>query len=296
MFFMALYTILWSRKPTRRSLGFLAAMTLLAIPPFGIAGWGSPMTAAGLLFPSTGFIGLGLTIFLIAALAYHKWPRNAAIGLAVTFSIVGGISQGRFSPTSWQSTETQQEYGSITSRDSAYQFYSKADRIARQSEADIIVFSEGAAGWRTRSTESRWTTLAEIRDKTFIVGYEEQTELGANNAVAIVTKERGFEPIYNQRMPVPISMWRPWSTKGTRAHWFATPTVKINDQDAVVLICYEQLLVWPIIQSAAHDPDIVIGVANDWWAAETSIPAIQLAKMQAWARLFEMDIVTGFNL
>ena len=160
---------------------------------------------------------------------------------------------------------------------------------------EYIVFSEGAAGWLTNSTKSRWTTLAEIRNKTFIIGFEEGTDLGSNNSIAVVTKE-GFEPVYNQRMPVPISMWRPWSTDGTRAHWFDTPTVKINNQDVALLICYEQLLVWPIIQSAAHDPEIVIGIANDWWAAETSIPAIQLAKMQAWARLFEMDIVTGFNL
>jgi len=295
LFFTALYSLLWHRDAKRKSLGFFIAMILLSLPPFGVAGWGSPMTAAGLLFPAKGFIGLGLMIVIIVALSYQNRVRTLAIWAAVTFSIVGGSSEERLSPPNFQSTVTHQEYASISTRDSAYQFFSEAGKIARNTDAEYIVFSEGAAGWLTNSTKSRWTTLAEIRNKTFIIGFEERTDLGANNSIAVVTED-GFKQVYNQRMPVPISMWRPWSKDGTRAHWFDTPSVNINDQDVALLICYEQLLVWPIIQSAAHDPDIVIGIANDWWAAETSIPAIQLAKMQAWARLFEMDIVTGFNL
>ena len=62
-----------------------------------------------------------------------------------------------------------------------------------------------------------------------------------------------------------------------------------------MLICYEQLLIWPILQSALHKPDVIIAIGNGWWATGTSIPEIQLASMKAWARLFGLPLATAFN-
>ena len=110
----------------------------------------------------------------------------------------------------------------------------------------------------------------------------------------------GAKVLYRQRVPVPVAMWQPWQpwlglTGGARATLFGAPVVGVAGQRTAPLICYEQLLVWPILQSALHHPDAIVAIANGWWAKDTSIPAIQLASVEAWARLFDLPLVIAFN-
>lgn len=95
-------------------------------------------------------------------------------------------------------------------------------------------------------------------------------------------------------------MWQPWlplfgKSGGARADFFANPIVSIGGQRVAPLICYEQLIIWPVLQSMLHDPDVIIAVGNDWWTKGTSIVAIQRASTQAWARLFGIPLVMSFN-
>jgi hypothetical protein len=61
------------------------------------------------------------------------------------------------------------------------------------------------------------------------------------------------------------------------------------------LICYEQLLVWPILHSMLRDPEVIAAAGDGWWTAGTSIVPIQRAATQAWARLFGIPLVMSFN-
>jgi apolipoprotein N-acyltransferase len=101
-------------------------------------------------------------------------------------------------------------------------------------------------------------------------------------------------------MPVPVSMWQPWLAwtgqgGGARASFFGNPVVEVAGRRVAPLICYEQLLVWPVLQSMLYSPDVVVAIGNDWWTADTSILAIQRASTQAWARLFGLPLVLAFN-
>ncbi len=62
------------------------------------------------------------------------------------------------------------------------------------------------------------------------------------------------------------------------------------------LICYEQLIVWPVLQSMLHSPDIIVATGNGWWTAGTPIVAIQTASVTAWAKLFDQPLVLAFNM
>ena len=62
-------------------------------------------------------------------------------------------------------------------------------------------------------------------------------------------------------------------------------TVNVEDQRAAILICYEQLLVWPMLRSAIEEPTILIAISNESWTAATTVPGIQHACVRAWARL-----------
>ncbi|MEP2628232.1 MAG: nitrilase-related carbon-nitrogen hydrolase [Hyphomicrobiales bacterium] len=184
----------------------------------------------------------------------------------------------------------------IGSRDfqRAYGFVAAANRVLSQTETPIVVFPEGAAGWRTVTSERKWMGLANRAGKTLYAGAADGNGEGYDNALVRVTGS-SFEVVYRQRMPVPVSMWRPWSKKTAIAHLNQQPAVMLDGHATAVLICYEQLLVWPILQSRLAGADHILGVANLWWADGTSIPGIQMAAMTAWARLFNMNLTVSFN-
>jgi hypothetical protein len=111
---------------------------------------------------------------------------------------------------------------------------------------------------------------------------------------------KGVSVRYRQRMPVPVSMWQPWlsvlgTSAGARADFFANAVVSVRGTRVATLICYEQLLVWPILQSALGSPDVLVAPANGWWTAGTDIVAIQIAVATAWARLFNLPLVLAIN-
>ena len=73
-------------------------------------------------------------------------------------------------------------------------------------------------------------------------------------------------------MPVPFSMWRPGSDDGAIPAWFSPQSAMIDGRKAAFLICYEQLLIWPPLVALSTDPDVLVGMSNDWWARDTNIP------------------------
>jgi hypothetical protein len=97
------------------------------------------------------------------------------------------------------------------------------------------------------------------------------------------------------RVPVPVSMWKPWATGGADAFWRDAGAHDFAGTRIATLICYEQLLVWPILHSLAHDPKIIVGAANDWWARDTSISSIQREATGAWGRLFKIPVIWARN-
>ncbi|MNV81839.1 Carbon-nitrogen hydrolase [compost metagenome] len=124
-------------------------------------------------------------------------------------------------------------------------------------------------------------------------------ETGYDNVLVQISNQRA-RVIYRERMPVPGAMWQPWrqlagESGGAQAHFFANPVVNIAGKRTAPLICYEQLIVWPILQSILHDPDIILAVGNGWWTTGTSIVDIQRMSVEAWARLFGKPFVMSFN-
>jgi apolipoprotein N-acyltransferase len=91
-------------------------------------------------------------------------------------------------------------------------------------------------------------------------------------------------------------MWKPFGGPNNTALRFSGPaTFSIGNQRAAVLICYEQLLTWPILQSAVERPTIILGIANDYWCRGTRVPQAQLSCTRAWARLFSLPAITATN-
>jgi apolipoprotein N-acyltransferase len=165
--------------------------------------------------------------------------------------------------------------------------------------AKIVVLPESALGPLTPTVERYWIEALADLDVSVIAGAAAIDGAGYDN-VMVNIGPRVAEIRYRARMPVPVSMWQPWrawfgSSGGARATFFAEPVIEIAGHRVAPLICYEQLLVWPVLQSALRRPDAIAGIANAWWATDTSVPSIQIVSLKAWSRLFGIPLVTAFN-
>jgi hypothetical protein len=65
---------------------------------------------------------------------------------------------------------------------------------------------------------------------------------------------------FYQRVPVPIDMWRPFSKDCVPLRLWAPGVLAIDHQSTALLICYEQMLVFPVLASMLRHPSVIVGV------------------------------------
>ncbi|CCM79636.1 conjugal transfer protein TraB [Rhizobium mesoamericanum] len=297
--FVIVHTVLWTKRKGARPCHYLLAAVLMAIPPFGITGWAHPITAAGVLFPGWGWWGLAAATAGLMGLVTRMWPAVAIVLAGFWIGSAATWDEPKL-PKSWQGVDL--EMGASLGRDTSIERH--RDLIATMTDrasggVRTIVLPESALGFWTPTVERFWVRALRGTDATIIAGAA-VVDAGGYDNVLIAISGDGARLLYRERMPVPGSMWQPWrpllgESGGARAHFFANPIVTVDDSRAAPLICYEQLIVWPILQSMVHDPDVVIAVGNGWWTKGTSIVAIQRASTQAWARLFDKPVILSFN-
>ncbi|MCZ7466838.1 MULTISPECIES: conjugal transfer protein TraB [Rhizobium/Agrobacterium group] len=298
--FVIVHTVLWTKRTGARPCRYLLAAVLMAIPPFGITGWAHPITAAGVLFPGWGWWGLVAATAGLIGLVTRIWPAVAIVLAGFWIWSAATWDEPKL-PKTWQGVDL--EMGASLGRDASLQRY--RDLIATVTErasggTRTLVLPESSLGFWTPTVERLWVRALRATDAIVIAGAA-VVDAGGYDNILIAISGDDAQILYRERMPVPGSMWQPWrpllgESGGARAHFFANPVVTVADSRAAPLICYEQLIVWPILQSMIHDPDVVIAVGNGWWTKGTSIVAIQRASTQAWARLFDKPVILSFNI
>ena len=298
--FVLVHAVLWTVQPGHgKAMRYGIAAMLTAIPPFGIVGWAHPLTAAGVLFPGWGWWGLTATAIGLVGMTMRSWPA-----IALLASCLWAWSTASWTPpaipTGWNGADTRLGVG--LGRGDAYEQHRRLARLVRDrasAGARVVVLPESALGVLTPTVERFWTDALVGADVTVIAGAAALDTRSYDNVVAVLGKG-GVTLRYRARMPVPVAMWQPWrawlgTSGGARATFFSDPVIEVAGRRIAPLICYEQLLVWPILQSALHQPDTLVAIANGWWATNTSIPAIQHASVEAWSRLFALDLVSSSN-
>lgn len=298
--FVGTHTLLWTSWPGRgRVIRYAIIALLLSAPPIGIVGWAHPITGAGILFPGWSWLGLGAAAIGLLAMTTRHRP--------IAILILGGLwvwSAANWTapvlPSGWVGVDTT--FGGSNGDYADYQQH--LDTINRVREearagASVIVLPESALGAWTPTTERLWAAALRDFDVTVYGGAVIVDATGYDN-VMLELSWRDAVVRYRERMPVPVSMWQPWLTMlgepaGARADFFVNPVVSVRGARVATLICYEQLLVWPILQSALGSPDLLVAPANGWWTANTDIVAIQVAASTAWARLFDLPLAAASN-
>ena len=296
LLFVLVHTVLWTSKGGwHRPFRYALAAILMSIPPFGITGWASPITAAGILFPAWGWFGLAAMATGLLAMTTRTWPVAAII--------LGGFYA--WSAASWTPPQIPDGWTGINTHFSyteAGQYADHAQHLetirlvkdAAEQGARVAVLPESALGLWSRTPERLWQRELAGVDILVNGGAAVVDPTGYNNTMMEVSAS-GSQILYYERMPVPASMWQPWTDGGAHAHFFANPVVEFAGRRIAPLICYEQLLIWPVLQSMLHNPEVIVATGNGWWIGGTNIVDIQKASAQAWAKLFNLPLITAFN-
>ncbi len=307
------------------------ALLLSVLPPFGLIGWASPVNAAGYLFPGTSWFGILAVALAVGSLAVYR--RSASLTIVVIATLTNFHYNGPLRVLAWEGIDTHFERTSDDAATPTKELVAieSIQRLALASPARVIVFPETVVPDWNDATDTFWSpalNALSIDGKTVIVGSKMTASIGAVRfsaaefaaSIAILNgTSRSFprpiiaQPdanvgfrnvlivrgahtgIFEQRVPVPIGMWKPLGTGGVPLRLNGTGILSVAGERAAVLICYEQLLTWPILSSMVDDPTVIVAVANDVWTAGTTIPAVQLAAVRGWARLNSIPYVSATN-
>jgi hypothetical protein len=297
--FVLVFGALWSRQGWQKPFRFGIAVLVMSVPPFGIVGWASPITAAGMLFPGGAWFGLALCFGGLLALTTPKWPVPLAI-MIVLWATSAATWAAPSAPPDWVGVDTH--FRGVDGQYAGYDQERQTIALVQAALArgfDKILLPESALGIWTPTVEHLWTDALR-RSKAIVVGGAVVVDDAGYDNVMIELTAKGGRILYHERMPVPVSMWQPWlswigQVGGARADFFANPVVSSGGGSVAVLICYEQLLVWPILQSMLQEPKLILAGSDGWWTEGTNILEVQEAVTTAWARLYSVPIVTAIN-
>ena len=324
------------------------------VPPLGIIGLASPVTAAGYLFPFTAWVGLAAValppgiVLSTHALALHR--RCAALCL-LSASVVGLAIGGRLlerddaaPPAGWTAVNTQ--FGDVRQPFGDFLAAQFVQQKAAETSARVLIFPESIVPRWSEATEAFWrNSLDRCRTRGQILaigsGLPAKTgipegnrdklsdlrsfDFGAaidvlkrsdsqsppamhrsaipnrlikprsepvDNTLLIVGAESG---VFYQRVPVPVGMWRPLTRISVPLRLHAPGVLAIDHQRAAVLICYEQMLTFPILASMLEHPTVIVGISNTFWVDHTTIPRYQATALRGWAKLFHLPYFLAVN-
>lgn len=295
------WLICWTPSKERRTFLLPLIFLISVVPPIGLVSWTSPLFASAVLYPGFGLFGIALFVLLIAGIGMRKY---AVVALTLTLSIVA-ISIKPVQNYSNAIVGIDTQYGRLLSNaegEDSFFTLSRLKDIRVHAKAmppgSIGVFPEtvlGSVDSVLRGSIDDISKPLATKGSGMLIGGEMPTNVSGRyfNAVFGIGTLDGL--IFKQRVPVPITMWRPWSKEGAQADIFGSGIVDILKDKATILVCYEQLILWPSLISSFHKPTLLIGVANDWWARDTSIPAIQAQSLTAAGVLFGWPVISAVN-
>ena len=275
-------------------LGLLA----ITIPPLGIIGWASPLTGAGVLFPGTGWLGIIAFVCLPGIMIRYPCLGTSAAGMLIVVANVAHRTDPS-PPRGWEAVDTVFGRSEFEIPDTIHEFQ-KAQWLQQRSlnsHGAVVIFPETVIPRWNAATEIFWKpTLNQLVNsgKTIVLGATVRG-LASGPVNKIIIRGASGPGSFSQRIPPPISMWRPFTRSAFPLRLASLGTVRLAGERPAFLVCYELLLTWPVLSAMFEHPTILVGVANDYWARGTPIPSAQRAALTAWARLFSLPKLMAVN-
>jgi hypothetical protein len=281
-------------------LAAVVAIIVLSLPPFSLVTVAHPLISAGEWFPGTRWFGLCLPLILI--LTYRRFGTLFTLAVLVVASLA---AHARFHRPSQDTriVTVNTRFGGPATRDilgSTLQGQETAmQRIALTHPDTLILFPESIIPTWTPTHDERWAaTFAQLQARHTGLLIGTTIPIANTQANRNVLLSRGYTErlSYVQRVPVPLGMWHFGDERNGFPLMLRYPaTIRIWDRRAGVLICYEQLLVWPALQTLSRNPDMLLAPSNLYWASGTIIPSVQHVSAQDWADLWAIPLYEASN-
>src|ERR1700730_4279930 len=157
----------------KAALSVPVCLLLTAIPPLGIIGWASPILSAGVLFPGSKWIGLGLIIGFLSLFRF----KPAASVVCLTFCALVFHFQYRQPqiPAGWEAVDTNFGGAGQGDPDFATEFntHQSMQTTIIESHAAVVLFPEHLVQHWNESTEAFWeNTLTSLsgQHRTVLIG------------------------------------------------------------------------------------------------------------------------------
>lgn len=294
---VAPWLALWSSNRKQCMWRCPLALSLSAVPPIGLINWASPLVSSGVMLPGTAWFGLTAIALLPGLLLQRtaRFPTAVMALLACAASNIGFVQPKK--PDSFATLSTN--FGNPTTAERRLQVEEKLQAAALRADAAVVIFPEAIVKRWSNATEAFWEPTIQrlqVAGRTALIGAGVSIHGSDAYRNELIAVGADAPPAFIQRIPVPLGMWNPFATAGSvPLHLSGSGTLTIRGKTAAVLICYEQLLVWPMIRSALERPNLLIGIANQFWTIHTSIPTAQQACLTAWSRLFDLPVLTATN-
>jgi hypothetical protein len=296
----------WTASKDWRQIAARTAILIavLTVPPLGWIGWLNPWLAASTLFPGGGWLSVtagALILIVIAWLATHKPKVCVVLALTILVSQIALKDMAMATPPEqWTAIETQ--WGAFPHQATKAEFDRRVRIVTAADEAfaagaRVVVLPEQIAGlWSDRTELFVRSYLEKDIDagKTLVVGATLNDTGHPFNAAMIISKDgtRAFLA----RQTVPVSMWHPWSAESYESSWLARGTDRIDGKLVAVSLCYEDFLFGLGLLSFLHDdPQVIVSIANGWWAANSNEVEVQRLHVASIARIFGVPLVRSIN-
>lgn len=301
----------WQRQRTARILcGIPLLCLVLALPPVMLVGWAHPLLAAGLWLPQLhpGWLALpGMLALMIIVSATLYQPR---IGRCSFLLLAGGYAVAHYrAPTintaplvrAHQTRFAIGTYGAappdaLTILRRHWQMQAMLDADSLDSLLDV--FPESVGGNWDDYLAGQWQDYlrAHHPHKTVLMGAYRRNQ-GRPEGIIVAITANGVRTLYTQRLPMTGGMYNPFGTEANRfrAHWLGTSTAEVAGLRAGFAICFEHVVLWPMLQTTFSRPEIVIAPASIWWAP----PQLQNAQRQSlrlWALWLGVPVIEAINI
>jgi hypothetical protein len=167
-------------------------------------------------------------------------------------------------------------------------------RQAAGTRETVVVLPESTLGFWTPTLERFWRNELQGTHVTVVAGAAVVDAVGYDN-VMVAIDAHGGRVLYRERMPVPVSMWRPWRAMDRR-DW-RRPRQPLGqscrrgrgpkDRASYLLRAARRVAHSPV---DATKPDAIVLIGNGWWTTGGNIVAIQRASAKAWSALFGVPL------
>lgn len=295
-----------SGKATPLSRGWRAILATIAvsIPPLGVIGWISPAHTASALYPGWQGFGLALGVMTIATAASATRSKSTIV-LGASLCVASLTAHVRFSqpasPSQWVAISSNLGKFPDGGFDDMYQrtqaLQGAADHDFAAGAKVVILPEETLGTWRpaVRYWWTQYLERLELEGKTIVIGVDLKASdrpLRYTDSAVIAGAGRGR---FDSRIPMPIGSWRPGARVSTVLGTLGQPYLNIDGKVAAFSICYEDMLLWPHWRLWVTKPDVLIGMASNWFIAGRDLDHIQAQSATSIARLAGIPLMRAVN-